>query len=133
MPPSSSTKPNFLPRLNQLTRPFAIRGLISSPPVSPSKQDAHRSDPDPCHSLRDLFRRLEVREGGVVWSIEPAEAGFQAVPCRTLVLVREAGQHRHEPLPVGKDQHPFFIAPGRDPNGLKSETHAASCLRCRCK
>src|SRR5215213_3667804 len=89
MPPSSSTKPNFLPRLNQLTRPFAIRGLISSLPVSPSKQDAHRSDPDPCHSLRDpLLRRLEVREGGVVWSIEPAEAGFQVpVPGRTLVLV----------------------------------------------
>src|SRR5215211_5910149 len=136
MPPSSSTKPNFLPRLNQLTRPFAIQGVIFSLPVSPSTNH-HERELDPAHGYtlqKPVFRRIEVGKNGMVWSIEPPKARLQVpVPCRTLVLVREAGQHRHEPLLVGKDQHPFFIASGRDPNGLKREAHAASCLRCRCK
>src|SRR5215213_9220028 len=101
MSPSSSTKPNFLPRLNQLTRPFAIKGVIFSLPVVPSTNDDERElDPAHCHTLqKPVLRRIEVRERGVVWSVQPPKTRFQVpAPGRTFVLVREAGQHRHEPL-----------------------------------
>jgi hypothetical protein len=63
----------------------------------------------------------------VASAIQPAKTCFQVpLPRRDFVLVREAHQHRQEPLLFIEDHHAFLIEARCNAYRLKGEGHAAA-------